>query len=77
MTKEIEFLETISTLVWNGISKQELVEMLEERKKALKKQLPIHVVSDSQRLKAYDIGYKDGYGDACIKKPMRKDLGVY
>ena len=34
-------------------------------------------VSDSQRLKAYDMGYKDGYGDACIKKPMRKDLGVY
>lgn len=47
MTKEIEFLETIGTLVWNDISKQELVEMLEERKKALEQQLTIPVVGCS------------------------------
>ena len=44
MEEEIEFLDTISTLVWNDISKQELVEMLKDRKQELEKQLTIHVV---------------------------------
>jgi len=51
MTKEIEFLETISTLVWNDISKQELVEILKDRKEALKEQLTIpDVVGRSEQL---------------------------
>ena len=44
MTKETEFLETVITLVWNDISKQELIEMLKERKDALTEQLSIHGV---------------------------------
>lgn len=51
--------------------------LLEDAKQVLSQALNIPVVSDSQRLKNYDEGYKDGYGDACINKPMRKDLGVY
>lgn len=55
---------------------EDSMQKLKQVEYALNK-LSIYDVSDSQRLKAYDIGYKDGYGDACIKKPMRKDLGVY
>lgn len=47
MTKETEFLETLITLVWNDISKQELVEMLKDRKQALEQQLLIPVVGSS------------------------------
>jgi len=46
MTKEIEFLETIITMVWNDISKQELIEIIEERKEAIEDQLSIHIVSN-------------------------------
>ena len=78
MTKEIEFLETISTLVWNEISKQELVEMLKDRKEALKEQLTIPVVVDSKRrLEIWDSGYKQGYEDGQQGKQKHKDLGVY
>ena len=55
---------------------EDSMQKLKQVEYALNK-LSIYDVSDSQRLKAYDVGYKDGYGDACIKKPMRKDLGVY
>jgi hypothetical protein len=78
MEKEIEFLETISTLVWNDISKQELVEMLEERKQALKKQLTIPVVVRSKTkpkrtLGDFDVWYKPctrcGYDTGKSTKP--------
>ena len=36
MKSEIDFLDTISNLVWNDISKQDLIEMIEERKRSLK-----------------------------------------
>lgn len=32
---EIEFLSTLSTLIWNGISKQDAVEMIKERVETL------------------------------------------
>ena len=41
METETDFLETISVLVWNNISKQELIEMIKDRKDALNEQLNI------------------------------------
>ena len=78
MTKEIEFLDTISTLVWNDISKQELVEMIRDRKEALTEQLTIPLVVDSKhRLEIWDNGYKQGYEDSEIGRQKNTNLGVY
>lgn len=50
MEKEIDFLETINTLVWNNISKQELILLLEERKETLKKQKAVCEICESEKI---------------------------
>ena len=78
METETDFLETISVLVWNNISKQELIEMIKDRKDALNEQLNIPVVVDSKRvLKSWDNGYKQGYDDGQAGRKKHKDLNVY
>lgn len=44
METELKFLETLATLVLNNIPKQDFIEMIEERKQAIKEQCDIPVV---------------------------------
>lgn len=74
---EVEFLETISALVWNDISKQELVEMLKDRKEALKDELNVSITDEKRVLKAWDNGYTQGYDDGSAGRKKHKNLNVY
>ena len=49
MDNEIKFLEIIENLVWNDISKQELLTMLQDRKVALKLKLLIKNKSNEHK----------------------------
>jgi hypothetical protein len=79
MEIETDFLETISVLVWNNISKQELIEMIKDRKDALNEQLTIDVVS--KRYQVIDIQLADlesvAIGDTKTNKVLYRKVKDY
>ena len=76
MTKEIEFIDTIITLVWNDISKQELVEMLKDRKEALKEQLILSGVSNCVAIESEE--QPERVTDVMVKyKDNRKEVAFF